>query len=81
MPARLVEVKGTQVKIELTVELRRSMLETEEAIQVVVNDAGGLASREALKYFDSDGSPLQIGLKSGAPRGSNRSFIRPLMGK
>lgn len=32
MPARLVEVKGTQVKIELTVELSRSMLETEEAI-------------------------------------------------
>src|SRR5512144_41491 len=61
MPERVVEVKGTQVKIELTVELSRSMLETEEAIQVVLNDAGCLASQEALRYFDSDGSPLQIG--------------------
>src|SRR5512143_1668126 len=61
MPARLVEVTGTQVKIELTVELSRSMLETEEAIQGVLNAAGCLASQEALRYFDSDGRPLQIG--------------------
>jgi hypothetical protein len=61
MPARLVEVKGTQVKIELMVERSRSLLATEEAIQVALNEAGCLASREALRYFDTDGSPLQIG--------------------
>lgn len=61
MSARLVEVKGSQVKMELTVELSRSMLETEEAIQVVLNEAGCIASREALKYFDTDGSPIKIG--------------------
>jgi hypothetical protein len=61
MAARLVEVNGSQVKIELTVALSRSMLETEEAIQVVLNEAGWLASREALKYFDTDGSPIKIG--------------------
>jgi hypothetical protein len=33
MPARVVEVKGSQIKIELTVDRSRSMLETEEAIQ------------------------------------------------
>lgn len=61
MPASLVEVRGNRVKIELTVELSRSMLETEEAIQVALNEAGCLASREALRYFDTDGSPLKIG--------------------
>ena len=61
MPAHWVEVKGTQVKIEITVELSRSRLDTEEAIQVALNEAGCLASREALRYFDTDGSPLQIG--------------------
>jgi hypothetical protein len=61
MPAHVVEVQDTQVKIELTVELSRSMLETEEAIQVALNEAGCLASREALRYFDTDGSPIQIG--------------------
>jgi hypothetical protein len=61
MPARLVEITGTQVKIELTVELSRSLLATEEALQVALNEAGCLASREALRYFDTDGSPLPIG--------------------
>jgi len=61
MPAHWVEVKGTQVKIEITVELSRSRLDTEEAIQVALNEAGCLASREALRYFDTDGRPLQIG--------------------
>jgi hypothetical protein len=57
----LVEVKGSPVKIELTVELSCSLLATEEAIQVALNEAGCIASREALRYFDTDGSPIQIG--------------------
>jgi hypothetical protein len=61
MPAALMEVKGSQVKIELTVELSRSMLETEERIQDALNEAGCIASREALGYFDTDGSPIRIG--------------------
>lgn len=61
MPALLIEVKGSRVKIELTVELGRSMLDTEERIQEALNEAGCIASREALRYFDTDGSPIQIG--------------------
>ena len=61
MSASLIEVKGNRVKVELTVELSRSMLETEEGIQVALNEAGCIASREALRYFDTDGSPIRIG--------------------
>ena len=61
MPAALIEVKGSRIKIELTVELSRSMLDTEERIQDALNEAGCIASREALGYFDTDGSPIQIG--------------------
>ena len=61
MPVSLIEVKGSRVKIELTVELSRSMLDTEERIQEALNEAGCIASREALGYFDPDGSPIQIG--------------------
>ena len=61
MVARLIGVEGSRVKVELTVELGRSMLNTEEAIQEALNEAGGLASAEALKYFDTDGSPIEIG--------------------
>ena len=61
MLASLIEGKGSQVKIELTVELSRSLRETDEAIQVTLNEAGCIASREALGYFDTDGNALQIG--------------------
>ncbi len=61
MLAQVVEVQGSQVKIELTVTLSRSMLETEAAIQEALNAAGCLASREALRYFDTDGGPIRVG--------------------
>lgn len=61
MTARLINVEGSKVKIELTLELSRSMLDTEINIQKNLNEAGCIASQEALKYFDTDGSPLKIG--------------------
>lgn len=69
MPASLVEVNGTQGKIELTVDLSRSLLASEEAIQGVLNEAGCIASREALRYFDTDGSPLKIGAEIWRTKG------------
>ena len=61
MPATLVAVMGTQVKVEVTVELSRSLLETEEAIQTALNQVGCLVTREALQYLDTDGSPVVMG--------------------
>lgn len=81
MPARLVEVKGTQVKIELTVELSRSLLATEEAIQVALNEAGCIASREALGYFDTDGSPLQIGSELWRTKGQQPKLYQTPYGE
>ena len=37
------------------------MLETEAAIQEALNAAGCLASREALRHFDTDGGPIRFG--------------------
>ena len=73
MPAKLIRVKGSRVKVEVTVELSRSMLETEEAIQGALNEAGVLLSGEALSYFDADGSPIEFGgevwySKGGQPK-------------
>ena len=60
MGVRLVSVEGTQVKIEMTIELSRSMLTTEENIQENLNQAGGIATGAALKYLDTDGSRIEI---------------------
>ena len=40
MSAKLIRVEGTTVKIELTIELSESMLDSEVKIQEGLNEAG-----------------------------------------
>ena len=61
MSATLIERQENAVTIQIHIPLSRSMLDTEEAIQQALNQAGVLATAEALKQFDTDGSPLVIG--------------------
>src|SRR5690242_10603445 len=61
MSATIVERQEASVTIQVSIPLTRSMLDTEQAIQEALNDAGVLASGEALKQFDTDGSPLELG--------------------
>jgi hypothetical protein len=52
--------EGKKLIIEITVDLEDSMLDGEEAIQAVVNKAGSLATKEALKQFDTEGEAIKI---------------------
>ena len=61
MPAQILERQPHTVTIQIQVPLSRSMLDTEEAIQQALNEAGVLASTVALESFDTDGTPLQLG--------------------
>ena len=61
MSANLKSISGTTVTIELQVELTDSMLDSEENILSSLNEAGSIATEEALKHFDSDGSKLVFG--------------------
>jgi len=61
MSATLVERHEDSVLLQVRIPLSRSLLDTEQAIQQAVNEAGLLATTEALKQFDTDGSPLRIG--------------------
>jgi hypothetical protein len=60
MSVQLVGIEGTQVKIEMTIDLSRSMLTSEENIQKSLNEAGCMATEAALKYLDTDGSVIEI---------------------
>ena len=60
MSVQLVGIEGTQVKIEITIELSRSMLTSEENIQQSLNKAGCVATKAALKYLDTDGSAIEM---------------------
>src|SRR5436853_5747439 len=69
MPATLIERQENAVTIALRIPLSRSMLDTEEAIQQALNQAGVLASAEALQQFDTDGSPLDLGATHWTSKG------------
>jgi hypothetical protein len=60
MSAKLIGIEGSTVKLEVTLELSRSMLTSEENIQQSLNTAGRIATEAALKYLDTDGSALEI---------------------
>ena len=59
--AQLIERDGDRITIQIECDLSDSMLDTEEAIQAALNDAGTVATREALTRFDTDGSPIEVG--------------------
>ena len=61
MPALIVERSEAGFTLQITVPYNSSMLDFEEALQQQLNDAGTLATREGLKQFDTDGSPITIG--------------------
>jgi hypothetical protein len=48
------------VKLEVVIDLSRSMLTSEENIQQSLNEGGCLATSAALKYLDTDGSAIEI---------------------
>ena len=70
MSATLIERQENSVTIQVTIALSQSMLDTEQAIQQALNQAGVLASAEALKQFDTDGSPLLFGSSRFTTKGS-----------
>ena len=60
MSAQLLRMEGSQLKIEVTIDLSRSMLTSEENIQQTLNETGCIATAAALKYLDTDGSAIDI---------------------
>jgi len=59
--ARLVKLLGTKLTMEVTVDIKGSLLEAEASIQAACNEVGELATKEAISDFDTDGSPLMTG--------------------
>jgi hypothetical protein len=60
---------GDEVTVEVTVRLSGSLLEMERAIQEASNAVGRCVTEEALKRFDTDGSPLRVGAIKLTARG------------
>ena len=76
MSAKLIAVEGDIVSVELTIKLSRSMLESEETILNTLNEAGCIATGEALKRFDTDGSAILIGGTKWTSKGEEPKYYR-----
>jgi len=61
MVATITKRTEKSITLEVEITLRGSMLESEERIQAAFNEAGNLATGEALQRFDTDGSPIKMG--------------------
>jgi len=69
MAAKIVSRNDMEIKIEVTISIKSSMLDFENAIQDGLNEAGRCAMAEALSRFDTDGTPLMIGGKKWTTKG------------
>jgi hypothetical protein len=69
MSVTIVESNAEFVTLQLVVPLQKTFLETEATIQSVLNEAGTVASGEALRQFDTDGSPIESGGVRWASKG------------
>src|SRR5512143_2749613 len=61
MSATVVARSETSFTVQVEIPYSASMLDFEEVIQDRLNQAGVVATAEALHQFDTDGSPLVIG--------------------
>jgi hypothetical protein len=70
MSASIIDRNAEQVTIQLQIPLSSvSLLASEESIQTVLNQAGTLASGEALKQFDTDGRAIKVGGATWSSKG------------
>lgn len=69
MDANIVKRSKKTYTIEIEIPYGSSMMESEELIQRKINQAGSLATGEALIQFDTDGSPISVGNKKMTSKG------------
>jgi hypothetical protein len=70
MEAEIIKTNSKSITIQVTIPLSEEMLDTEEAIQRGVNQAGLLATQYALSQFDTDGNPILVAEKKHTSKGS-----------
>lgn len=67
---RLCSVEKNVVTVEVKVDISGSMLDAQEKIQAAVNEVGTVITEEALKRFDTDGSPIMTGAIKWTSKGA-----------
>lgn len=66
---KITNRNDSKITIEVTVDLKGSIMDIENSIQNASNEMGALATQKALETFDTDGSPIKIGSENWTTKG------------
>ena len=72
MTAKVISREGNKLTVQAEIKLSDSMLDSEESILEACNKVGSLATEEALKEFDTDGSAIEVNGVKFTARGQNK---------
>ena len=61
MSAKIISQDKGEITIQVKIPLKETLLASEEAILKATNEVGALATVEAIKQFDTDGSAILVG--------------------
>ncbi len=76
--AEIIARNDNELTIQVTIKLTGTLLEMENTILDSFNEIGCLATTEALKRFDTDGSPIKLGdTKLKARDKDNKTYQTP----
>ena len=69
MNAKIINRNDEGLTVEIKIPFGKTMLESEDMILANLNEAGSLVTGEALKQFDTDGSPIEVGGQKWTSKG------------
>jgi len=82
MNSKLVKKQGNKITVEVEIELDpTSMLNSEEQIAKALNEAGLLATEEALELFDTNGDPIEFKGEVLTSKGKQKKSTKHRMGR
>jgi len=75
MKSEIIKKEGNKLTLQVEVSLDpNSMLNSEEQIQLALNQAGLLATETALSQFDTDGSPIKLNGEQYTSKGKKKEL-------
>lgn len=81
MKSEIKQEEDGSYTVSVNLKLEGSMLEMEEHIQDMVNELGLKATKEALRKFDTDGTPIQFKGKTLTSKGAQKKSSKRRMDK
>lgn len=70
MSSTIISREKESITVQITINFSNSMLKSEESILEALNEAGTIATEEALKQFDTDGSDIEVNGQKYTSKGS-----------